>query len=125
MSKKHILTTGMLILVILIATYYICMLFDTRRIMKEFNKAICDENYSSEEPDAEYYERKRPEEGRRTIPPVRRYFTWCWNGKGKIWLYYKREYTYPDKVIINPSYPVVDIEKKNGKWIITGWHDPA
>lgn len=101
------------------------MLFDTQRVMNEINKAICDENYISEESDAYWYLMLRPEKGYQVTYPVHRYFTWCWNGKGRIWLYYRWEITDSDEVIINQHYPVIDIEKKNGKWIITDWHDKA
>ena len=125
MNKRRILGIGILVLIILMVMYFIYMLFDTQRVMNEINKAICDENYSSKEPDAKYYLWMRPEGGERIVSPVHRYFTWCWNGKGKIWMYCKYEITLPDQEIINPSYPVIDIEKKNGKWIITAWHDGA
>lgn len=125
MSKRRILTIGILALTILIVIYYSYMLFDTRRIMKELNKAICDENYSSEEPDAKYYLQERPREGWRMVSPAHRYFTWCWNGKGKIWMYCKYESTGSAGVNYNGDFPVVYIEKVEGKWIITGWYSEA
>ncbi len=104
---------------VLFLLYYLFIIADTHPVMKELEEIEVgekiyeiDENILSVFSYHEGYKYK--------VVDIRRYFTWCWNNKGKIWI--------TNKVIpwnggtIEPSreYQILKIEKIKGKWEVVG-----
>lgn len=59
------------------------------------------------------------------VSQIKRHFTLCFGGKGKIWLHYKVVIHFSDGgTRINQMRDQVLIEDKNGKWVVTDYISP-
>lgn len=105
------------LLVGLFVGYYLFILIDTSNIMQQIKKIEKDVVSINE------FEQGNPLrpfandiEENTYVRHIRRYFTWCWNGKGRIWLYTVVEVELEDEVIKCRDDCSIVIEKKNGEW---------
>lgn len=103
--------------IILLGSYYAYIIYDTREIMNEFRKVINDEDGLCNVNNDKLLVFRPREDGK--VVSLFRYFTWCYKDKGKIWLYKKEEHIVDKKLYKVPDYFSVNIEKKDGEWIIT------
>ncbi len=119
MLKRNMSLKGALgVFIIITFLYYVFINFETHGIMDEFRNVIndIDGTYKVENEKLLVF---RPGDGHRIVV-VKRYFTWCWRGKGRIWLYKNAKHvSEKGKIIDVPDYFSINIEKKDGKWLVT------
>lgn len=106
-----------LLSIILLGSYYIYIINDTREIMSEFRKVINDEDGLCNVNNDKLLVFRQREDSK--VVSIFRYFTWCYKDKGKIWLYRKEEHIVDGKIYKVPDYFSVSIVKKDGEWLIT------
>lgn len=104
--------------ILLVVIYYSFMVYETRGVMEEFREVINDTE-GVYEAKSEKLLGFRPRENCKIVT-VKRYFTWCWNGKGRIWLYRREKHTLSNgKTFEIPDNFSMNIEKTDGNWIVT------
>lgn len=117
MIKKWLrYTVGASILVAFV--YCSFMVYETRGIMDEFREVINDTE-GVYEAKSEKLLVFRPRANFK-VDTVRRYFTWCWQGEGRIWLYRNANHTLSTgEAFDTPDWFSMDIAKIDGNWIVT------
>lgn len=106
--------------------YYVAIVIDTREVMMQLKRIENGEisfAWDSEEPLARFSNEPLPRtfpiemESEHSTYKIRRYFTWCWGKKGRIWGTCIDRIEWADGKIHEAKdwYSLV-IEKENGEW---------
>lgn len=95
----------------IVVIYYGNILYSTHNVMEEICKATQEEKVveNDNSPLKMFYIHK----DYYSIVNVARYYTWCWQGRGKIYLTYEVESLGGKKV---RDWSVILIEKNDGNW---------
>lgn len=111
---KYILGVSMIV----VFAYCSFMVYETREVMEEF-RAVIDDTEGVYGAKSEKLLVFRPRDGRKVVT-VKRYFTWCWQGEGRIWLYRNANHTLSTgETFDTPDWFSMDIAKIDGNWIVT------
>lgn len=110
----------------LVFLYYVTMVIDTREVMMELKRIENGEisfAWDSEEPLARFSNEPLPRtfpiemESKHSTYNIRRYFTWCFREKGRIWGTCIDRIEWADgKMHEAKDWYSLVIEKENGKW---------